>query len=131
MVRVAVGILISSIASWALFIAALALWRPRGLDLREAKRLVPDVVRLLRALVADRTLRGPRRRIAMLLAYLSLPFDVVPDFVPVLGYADDVVMVALVLRSVVRQAGPEALERHWDGTATGLAIIRRLCGVPD
>ena len=53
----------------------------------------------------------------------------VPDVIPVVGYADDVVVVALVLRSVVRRAGPEAIERHWPGTDAGLAAVLRLAGV--
>lgn len=55
--------------------------------------------------------------------------DLVPDFVPVIGYADDAVVVALALRSVVRAAGPEALDRHWTGTEQGLLAIKRLAGV--
>jgi uncharacterized membrane protein YkvA (DUF1232 family) len=54
----------------------------------------------------------------------------VPDVIPVVGYADDVVVVALALRSVVRAAGPEALVRHWPGTPEGLAVVRRLAGLP-
>jgi uncharacterized membrane protein YkvA (DUF1232 family) len=73
--------------------------------------------------------RGVRRRLALLLAYLAFPIDLVPDVVPVLGYADDVVVIALVLRSVVRRAGPAAVERHWTGTPAGLAFVRSLAGI--
>jgi uncharacterized membrane protein YkvA (DUF1232 family) len=65
--------------------------------------------------------------LALLLAYLALPIDLIPDFIPVLGYADDAVIVALVLRSVTRRAGPDALAEHWPGTPDGLAALRRLC----
>ena len=116
--------------TWAVFVVALALLRPRGIDLREAKRLVPDVARLVRGLAGDASLpRGVRRRLALLLAYLAFPIDLVPDVVPVLGYADDVVVIALVLRSVVRRAGPAAVERHWTGTPAGLAFVRSLAGI--
>ena len=129
-VRVVVGLAVSLGLAWLVFVAVLALWRPRGIDLAEAKRLVPDVVRLLRSLASDRSVpRGVRRRLTLLLVYLALPLDVVPDFVPVLGYADDVIVVALVLRSVVRRAGPDSLDRHWRGTPTGLALVRRLVGL--
>ncbi|QNE21319.1 DUF1232 domain-containing protein [Kribbella qitaiheensis] len=74
--------------------------------------------------------RGVRVRLWLLLIYLGLPFDLVPDFIPVVGYADDVVIVALALRSVTHHAGPAALERHWPGTPDGLAAIRRLAGLP-
>lgn len=73
---------------------------------------------------------GVRWRLWLLLGYLLLPIDLVPDFLPVIGYADDVVVLALVLRSVVRRAGPQALERHWPGTPAGLALVRRLAGLP-
>lgn len=88
---------------------------------REALRLLPDVVGLLRHLAADRSLpRGVRMRLGLLLAYLSLPIDLVPDFIRIVGYAEDAIVVALALRSVVRRAGREALIRHWPGTTADL-----------
>jgi uncharacterized membrane protein YkvA (DUF1232 family) len=128
--RVVVGLAVSLGLAWLVFLSVLALWRPRGVDLAEAKRLVPDIVRLARTLGSDRSVpRGVRRRLALLLVYLASPLDVVPDFFPVLGYADDLIVVALVLRSVVRRAGPDALVRHWRGSPTGLALVRRLVGL--
>ena len=111
------------------------LWRysrkhPEAVSMREALRLLPDVLRLVKRLAADRTLpRSVRFRLLALVAYLAVPFDLVPDFIPVLGYADDALAVALVLRSVVRKAGPEALDRYWPGTAQGLSLVKRLVGV--
>jgi uncharacterized membrane protein YkvA (DUF1232 family) len=70
-----------------------------------------------------------RVRLWLLLGYLALPVDLVPDFIPVIGYADDAVIVALALRSVTRHAGADALERHWPGTPEGLAAVRRLAGL--
>jgi uncharacterized membrane protein YkvA (DUF1232 family) len=97
--------------------------------LRDGVRLLPDVVRLVRRLAADGSLpRGLRWRLWLLLGYLLLPVDLVPDFIPVAGYADDVLLVVWVLRSVVRAAGPEALDRHWPGTPRGLEVVRRLSG---
>ncbi len=114
---------------WLALLVALWLTRPEEVRLREALRLLPDVVRLVRRLAADRTLpRAVRARLVLLLVYLASPIDLVPDFIPVLGYADDAVVVALVLRSVARSAGPQALERHWPGTPEGLAAVRRLAG---
>jgi uncharacterized membrane protein YkvA (DUF1232 family) len=128
--RVLGGIVVALVATWTVFVGVLVVFRPRGIDLSEAKRLVPDIARLLRALAKDPTLpSGVRRRLGLLLAYLAMPFDLVPDFIPVLGYADDVIVVALVLRSVVRRAGPAALERHWTGTTRGLELVRSLSGV--
>lgn len=105
---------------------------PETVRMREALRLLPDVLRLVRRLAADSALpRGVRVRLVLLLVYLASPVDLVPDVVPVLGYADDAVVVALVLRSVVRRAGPDALARHWPGTAEGLQLVLRLAGLPD
>ena len=73
-------------------------------DLRQLAALVPQCLVLLRRLIGDS--RVPRRRKAVLFAlvgYLAMPFDLIPDFIPVLGYLDDVVIVALVLRWLARQ----------------------------
>ena len=103
---------------------------PDTVAARDALRLVPDVLRLVRRLAADRAVpRSVRVRLVLLVAYLASPVDLVPDVVPVIGYADDAVVVALVLRSVVRRAGPEALTRNWPGTPAGLDLVRRLAGL--
>lgn len=128
--RIIVGIAVTIAATWVLLLVAVTVLRPRGMNLADAKRFVPDVIRLLKALASDNTLpRGVRRRLALLLAYLALPIDLVPDFLPVIGYADDVILVAVVLRSVIRAAGPTALDRHWSGNPAGLAVVRRLAGI--
>ncbi len=124
------GILAGVLLLWVALVAALWFARPGELRLRDALRLLPDLVRMLRRLAADPTLpRGVRVRLWLLLGYLALPFDLVPDFIPVLGYADDAIIVAVVLRSVSRRAGSDALDRHWPGTPDGLAAVRRLAGV--
>ena len=116
--------------SWIALLALLVLARPRGMDLRELRRVVPDLVRLVRSLSSDpATAKSARIRLGLLVAYLALPFDLVPDFIPVLGYADDVILTGLVLRSVVRSCGADALDRHWTGTPTGLSLIRQLAGL--
>jgi len=98
--------------------------------LRDVLRLVPDVIRLLRRLAADPTLpRGVRIRLFLLVGYLVSPIDLIPDFIPVVGYADDAVIVVWALRSVTRTAGPEAVDRHWTGTPEGLRALKRLAGL--
>jgi uncharacterized membrane protein YkvA (DUF1232 family) len=75
--------------------------------------------------------RVPRRKKALLVAlagYLALPFDLVPDFIPVAGQLDDVVVVALVLRSLVRGGGEPIVREHWPGPENSLAIVLRLAG---
>src|SRR6188472_2645366 len=123
LVSIGVGFALAYLA----LLVALLVARPKGNLLGEAVRLLPDLLRLLRRLAADSTVpRGARVRLALLLAYLAMPFDLVPDFVPVLGYADDAIVVSLVLRSVVRRAGSPAVRRHWPGTDDGLAALARV-----
>ena len=124
-----VGVLGGLLLLWLVLIAILWATRPDELRLRDLMRLLPDLVRLLRGLAADGSLpRGVRVRLWLMLGYLALPIDLVPDFIPVLGYADDAIVVALVLRSVVRRAGADAVVRHWPGTPEGLAALQRLTG---
>lgn len=128
-VSVAVGLLLV----WGALVAALYFVARNDSDptrLRDVLRLVPDVIRLLRRLTTDSTLpRGVRIRLWLLAAYLVFPIDLVPDFIPVIGYADDAIIVALALRSVARASGPEALDRHWPGTPEGLDALKRLVGI--
>jgi uncharacterized membrane protein YkvA (DUF1232 family) len=116
---------------WLVLMAVLWLTRPDELSARELLRLLPDVLRLVRRLAGDRTLpRGVRVRLWLLMVYLAVPIDLLPDFLPVVGHADDAIVVALVLRSVVRRAGGAAVERHWPGTPEGLAALRRASRLP-
>ena len=124
------GALAAVLAVWLGLLVVLWRNRPEQAGAREALRLLPDVVRLVAGLARDHTLpRGVRARLWLLLGYLATPIDVVPDFIPVVGYVDDAILVAVTLRSVVRRAGPDALTRHWPGTPTGLATVERLAGV--
>lgn len=128
---VVVGLVAAPLVAWLALVAVLLAARPRGPVLTEALRLLPDLVRLLRRLAADTALpRGVRVRLALLLAYLAMPVDLVPDFIPVLGHADDAVVVVLVLRGTVRRAGLDAVRAHWSGTADGFAALCRLAGLP-
>jgi hypothetical protein len=109
--------------AWLALVVVLMIVRPRSGLLREAVRVLPDVLRLVRRLAADKTLpRGVRIR-------LALPIDLIPDLIPVLGYADDAIIVTAVLRGVVRRAGLDAVRGHWPGTADGFAALTRLAGL--
>ena len=126
------GIAAALAVTWLALIVTLAIVRPRGGLLHEALRLLPDVLRLVRRLAADPDLpRGVRLRLALLLAYLAFPLDLVPDFIPVLGYADDAIIVTAVLRSVVRRAGLPAVRCHWPGTPDGFTVLCRLTGLSE
>jgi uncharacterized membrane protein YkvA (DUF1232 family) len=121
------GIVAALLVAWLILAVVLAVIRPRGGLLREALRLLPDVLRLLRRLAADKTLpRGVRVRLALLLAYLAVPIDLIPDVIPVLGYADDAIIVTAVLRGVVRSVGIDKVRAHWPGTEDGFAALARI-----
>jgi len=96
--------------------------------LSDSIRLPPDLLlRLMARLARDSTLpSGVRLRLWLLLGYLALPLDLVPDFIPVIGYVDDAVVTLLELRSVAHRAGPDAVSRHWPGTQVGLDAALRL-----
>jgi len=116
--------------TWLALVTAVIVIRPRRGSLRQAFRLLPDVLRLVRRLASDRTLpRGIRVRLALLLAYLALPVDLIPDVIPVIGYADDAIIVIAVLRSVVRRAGIDPVRAHWPGTEDGFSVLMRLTGI--
>jgi uncharacterized membrane protein YkvA (DUF1232 family) len=116
--------------TYLVLLGALLVARPKGNRLGEAVRLLPDLLRLLRRLLADPNVpRAARLRLWLLLGYLAIPIDLVPDFIPVLGYADDAIIVSLVLRSVLRRAGAPLVRHHWPGTDDGLAALARLTGV--
>jgi uncharacterized membrane protein YkvA (DUF1232 family) len=116
----------ASLAVYVLFVAALIVAGRRE-SARAVAGFVPDCVVLFRRLLGDASV--PRRKKLMLAAivpYLTMPFDLVPDFVPVAGYLDDAVVVAFVLRHVLRGSGPELIERHWPGPRQSLRLILRL-----
>jgi len=126
-VRILLTIAVALATSWAVLVAVLFLARPQGVDFAEAKRFVPDLVALVRELRRDPAVGGGvRLRLWLLLAYLALPFDLVPDFIPVLGYADDVIVVLITLRSVIRLVGEAPLRKHWPGTPAGFEAVLRL-----
>jgi uncharacterized membrane protein YkvA (DUF1232 family) len=130
-VSILVGVVLGLALAWCALAAPLLLARPRGGLFGEAIRLLPDTLRLLKNLATDRPLpRGIRVRLWLLFAYLAMPFDLVPDFIPVIGYADDAILVALVLRSVVRRAGVDTVRHHWAGTDDGFDALCRVAGLP-
>jgi len=125
---VIVGVAAALLLSWLALVIALAIRRPKGDLLKESLRLLPDLLRLLRRLTTNRDLpTGVRVRVALLFVYLGIPIDVIPDFIPILGYADDaIVVVVLVLRSVCRRVSVEDLRAAWPGSDDGFAALCQL-----
>ncbi|HET9740926.1 MAG TPA: DUF1232 domain-containing protein [Solirubrobacteraceae bacterium] len=98
---------------------------------REVARFIPDCIMLVRGLLRDpRVPRQHKRLLGVLVAYLALPFDLVPDFIPVAGHVDDALVVVLALRVVLRGSGSELLREHWRGPESSFALVLRFAGAP-
>jgi uncharacterized membrane protein YkvA (DUF1232 family) len=101
----------------------------RSEDARAWARFIPDCVVLFSRLARDPRVPLPSKLLlGALIGYLALPFDLVPDFIPVVGALDDAIIVALVLRLVVRASGPELVRAHWPGPEASLGTVLRLAG---
>jgi uncharacterized membrane protein YkvA (DUF1232 family) len=108
---------------------ALSVRRSRA-ALLELARLIPPCLALLRDVMRDPAV--PRRAKiapALVLVYLAIPIDLIPDFIPVLGHLDDALIVAWALRHLVASAGRERLATHWKGEPATLDRILRLARV--
>src|SRR5256714_5393217 len=83
---------------YALLVLLLVVAGRRG-QARALARFVPDCAVLFRRLMADRRISRRRKALlGLLVAYLAMPFDLVPDFIPVAGQLDDAVLVGLTPR---------------------------------
>ncbi len=115
---------------YVVFVVALLVMGRRE-DARAWAGFVPDCLVLFKRLVADdRVSRGRKTLLLALIAYLAMPFDLVPDFIPVAGQLDDAIIVALVLRTVLGGSGPELIGEHWPGPPSSLRALLRLAGAP-
>jgi uncharacterized membrane protein YkvA (DUF1232 family) len=98
----------------------------RRRDARAWAGFIPDCMVLFGRLMRDA--RVPRSRkllVGAMLGYLAMPIDLVPDFVPIAGQLDDAIIVAVVLRSVLRAAGEAPIREHWPGPPQSLELILR------
>jgi uncharacterized membrane protein YkvA (DUF1232 family) len=121
-------LLLAVLATAAVYTACVACLVAAGRrdDARALARFIPDSTILVHRILRDR--RVPRRSkilLGALLAYLAFPIDLVPDFIPVAGQLDDAILMALVLRSVLRSTGKDLLEEHWPGPRASLNVLMR------
>lgn len=98
--------------------------------LMDAVRMLPNLVKLVGRLLKDP--RVPRRSkvaLGLAAAYVASPIDLVPEFIPVIGWADDVIFMMFAIDSLIERAGPEIVDEHWDGPGDLLGLIRDVMGV--
>lgn len=117
-----------SAGAWVVLVLFLALAGRRSAA-REAVAVVPNLARLFRGLLRDpRVPRSSKLLLAVAAAWIASPIDLIPEFVPVVGPLDDALVAALVLRRLVRSAGPEVVAEHWPGDPATLDRLLRLAG---
>jgi uncharacterized membrane protein YkvA (DUF1232 family) len=101
--------------------------RPAPLDV---VRMLPDVLRLTAGRARDpATPRSCKVALAGLAVRLASPIDPIPEFLPVIGPLDDIVVTAIVLRWVGRRVGEQGLRAHWPGSDDGFGLLLRLLGL--
>jgi uncharacterized membrane protein YkvA (DUF1232 family) len=127
-IRALLTALAIGLAFYVLLVLVLAVAGRRG-HARALAGFVQDCAVLFTRLLRDPRVPRPRKLLlALLVAYLAMPFDLVPDFIPVAGQLDDAVIVALALRSVLRGAGPALVREHWPGPRESLDVMLKLAG---
>jgi uncharacterized membrane protein YkvA (DUF1232 family) len=127
--EVIVAIAVGLVALWALLLVLFWVLRPKGVPLRELLGLIPEVLRLLRSVVGDRSAPADVRLVLIgLLAWILSPIDLIPEFIPVLGPLDDVVVAVVAMRYVRRRVGIADLRARWTGTDDGFALLLRVIG---
>ena len=124
-----VGIVVVLVSVWVVLLLLFFALRPKGVSVRETVGVIPDVLRLLRSVVGDRSAPLDVRLVLIgLIAWILSPIDLIPEFIPVLGPIDDVVVAVVALRYLRRRVGIEDLRRRWVGTPEGFALLVRIIG---
>jgi uncharacterized membrane protein YkvA (DUF1232 family) len=126
-----IGLAIALVASLAAMVALVFAVRSPGQSLAEVVWLLPESLRLTAALYRDRTLPSSVRwRLRIAVVYNIQPINLIPNVVPVLGFADNVAVLAWALRATLRISGHDTVARHWTGTPESLATLYRALRVP-
>ena len=126
-----IGLAAALVAAWAVFAAVVFASRAPGQPVSDLLRVLPNSLRLAAALYRDRTLPSSVRwRLRIAVIYNVQPINLIPDVLPVIGFADNVAVLAWALRGTVRSAGHDAIGRHWKGSPASLATLCRVLRVP-
>jgi len=123
------GLLLIAVAAYLVGVAAL-IAAGRREDARALAGFIPDCAVLVSRLARDRRVSRPRRAaLWLVLGYLALPFDLVPDFLPGIGQLDDAVVLGLALRVLVHGGGTEMVRAAWPGPQASLTLVLRAAGL--
>jgi uncharacterized membrane protein YkvA (DUF1232 family) len=123
------GAAVALVALWLLLLLVFWLLRPRDVPVREILRVIPDVLRLLRALVTDREVPLDARLVLVgLIAWIVSPIDLIPEFIPGLGPLDDVIVAIVAMRYIRRRIGIDGIRARWSGSEDGLRLLVRVIG---
>jgi uncharacterized membrane protein YkvA (DUF1232 family) len=124
-----VGVALAVAVLWAVLLALFWVLRPRGVPVRELIAVIPDVLRLLRSVVGDRSAPLDVRLVLIgLVAWILSPIDLIPEFIPGIGPLDDVLVAIVAFRYVRRRVGVDDLRRRWLGTDAGFELLLRVIG---
>ncbi len=117
------------VAVWVLAVVALFMVGRRT-TAREVVSLIPNLIRLFRGLLGDaRVPRSSKALLVLASLWLASPIDLIPEFLPGIGALDDALIAGLVLRHLVKRAGPEVVRSHWHGDPRSMGVLLRLAGV--
>jgi uncharacterized membrane protein YkvA (DUF1232 family) len=123
------GVLLIALGLYVVAIAAL-IAAGRREDARALAGFIPDCIVLVSRLARDKRISRPRRAaLFVVLGYLALPIDLVPDFLPGIGQLDDAVVLGLALRLIVRSGGTELVREAWPGPQASLMLVLRAAGL--
>lgn len=124
-----VSLVVGLLLVWSVLLLLLWLLRPRGVPTRALLGVVPDLLRLVRSIVTDDDVPLDVRIVVVAaLVWVISPIDPVPEFIPVIGLLDEVIVTVLALRYVRRRLGVADLDARWQGSDDGFAILARLMG---
>ena len=126
---IVIGVVVGLLILWAVLLALFWVLRPKGVPVRELLGVVPDLVRMLRDIVRDPASPVDVRLVLVgLLVWILSPIDLIPEFIPVIGPLDDVLVAVVALRYVRRRIGVEAMRVRWRGSDEGFAVLGRVAG---
>jgi uncharacterized membrane protein YkvA (DUF1232 family) len=123
------GIAVGLLVLWAALLALFWVFRPKGVSIRELAGVVPDLVRMLGSIVRDPS-SPPDVRFVLVgaLAWILSPIDLIPEFIPLVGPLDDVLVAVVALRYVRRRIGVDEMRTRWPGSDEGFALLGRVVG---